>query len=143
MPFNNEIEKTKKEIEVLTAKLSFLEEMENHKTSCEIAYKDWWGEYPETGTWDSFDYTRWAGFQAGYKSAQKDYKVGEFQEPAPEEGHKTLYDILRELDKPMFIDDVCSAVKKWMFQYNCDYANCREYLEGYEECQTVLEERIK
>jgi hypothetical protein len=35
MPFNNEIEKTKKDIEVLTAKLALLEEIENHKTPCE------------------------------------------------------------------------------------------------------------
>ena len=32
MPFNNEIEKTKKEIEVLTKKLSFLEELEKTKS---------------------------------------------------------------------------------------------------------------
>jgi hypothetical protein len=74
----------------------------------------------------------------GYNAAYEE-KVA----TAPEEETKTLYDILRELDKPMLIDDVCSAVKRWMFQYDCDYATCEDYLEGYIECQTVLEERLK
>jgi hypothetical protein len=92
---------------------------------------------------DNWNVISWDAFQKGYKSAQEDYKVGEHQEPIPEEEPKTLYDILRELDKPMFIGDVCSAVKKWIFQYDCDYATCEDYLEGYIECQTVLEERLK
>ena len=33
-----EIEKTKQEIEVLTAKLALLEEIEKHRTPCEEAY---------------------------------------------------------------------------------------------------------
>ena len=137
MTFNNEIEKTKKEIEVLTAKLALLEEMENHKTPCEIAYKDWWGEYP-SNTWQC-DVARWEAFKMGYNAAYEE-KVA----TAPEEEDKTLYDILRELDKPMLIDDVCSAVKRWMFQYDFDDDIYKEYLrEGYEECQTVLEERLK
>ena len=63
-------------------------------------------------------------------------------EEEPEE-LKTLYDVLRELDKPLFTDDVCSAVKKWMSQYTCDYVMCGEYLKGYKECLTVLEENLK
>ena len=81
MAFNNEIEKTKKEIEVLTAKLALLKEMENHKTPCEIAYKDWWGEYPGDENWTS-DATRWQGFQAGYNAAYEE-KVA--QEPEENE----------------------------------------------------------
>ena len=78
MAFNNEIEKTKKEIEVLTKKLSLLEQIEKHKTPCEIAYKDWWGEYPGDENWTS-DATRWQGFQAGYNAAytQKAQERGE------------------------------------------------------------------
>jgi hypothetical protein len=125
-----EIEKTKKDIEVLTAKLALLEEIENHKTPCEEAYKRVYGFYPETYE-DS-----WSSFQDGYIAAQKDYKVEE-----PEE-LKTLYDVLRELDKPMFTDDVCSAVKRWMSQY-ADNVMCGEYKKGYEYCLTVLEENLK
>jgi len=44
---------------------------EQTKTPCEIAYKDWRGIYPGTGTWDSFDATRWIGFEAGYNAAYK------------------------------------------------------------------------
>jgi hypothetical protein len=81
MTFPNEIEKTKKEIEVLTAKLDLLEEMENHKTPCEIAYKRWWGEYPGTETWTVYDETRWVGFQKGYNTSYEE-TVSKFQ-PTP------------------------------------------------------------
>ena len=138
MTFNNEIEKLKEQIKVLEKKLSFLEELEQTKSPAEEAYKDWWGEYPKTVTASNTDDARWFGFQAGYNAAYEE-KVS----TAPKEEPKTLYDILRELDKPMLIDDVCSAVKKWIFQYDCDYATCEDYLEGYIECQTVLEERLK
>ena len=52
MPFNNEIEKTKQEIEVLTAKLELLKEMEKHKTPCEEAYKRVYTYYPVTDITD-------------------------------------------------------------------------------------------
>ena len=78
-----EIEKVKAQIKVLEKKLSFLEELEKTKTPCEEAYKRVYGNYPTThitdGCWDS---PTWMHFVNGYKSAQKDYKVGEFQEPA-------------------------------------------------------------
>ena len=125
-----EIEKTEGEIKVLQAKLELLKEMEKHKTPCEEAFKRVYGFYPETYE-DS-----WSSFQDGYIAAQKDYKVEE-----PEE-LKTLYDVLRELDKPMFTDDVCSAVKRWMSQYTHNVMT-GEYLKGYEECLTVLEENLK
>ena len=73
-----EIEKTKKEIEVLTAKLALLEEMEKHKTPAEEGYKRVYGYYPVTDVGDSY----WEYFQKGYEQAQKDYKVGEYQ-PTP------------------------------------------------------------
>ncbi len=132
-----EIEKTEGEIKVLQAKLELLKEMEKHKTPCEEAFKRVYGFYPETYE-DS-----WSAFQDGYIASQKDYKVGEYQ-PTPQEPEelKTLYDVLRELDRPMFTDDVCSAVKRWMSQY-ADNVMCGEYLKGYEECLTVLEENLK
>jgi hypothetical protein len=63
MPFNNEIEKTKKEIEVLTKKLSFLEELSQTKSPCEIAYKRVYGEYPMGEPF-------WIAFQKGYEAHQ-------------------------------------------------------------------------
>mgnify|MGYP007019969715 CR=1 FL=1 len=85
----NEIEKTEGEIKVLQAKLELLKEMEKHKTPCEEAYKRVYGHYPLI---DENDCCRWEGkiwfaFQKGYESAQKDYKVGEYQ-PTPQEPAK-------------------------------------------------------
>ena len=119
-----EIQKTEGEIKVLQAKLELLKEIEKHKTPVEEAYKRIYGEYPVTY------HSSWVPFHYGYIAAQKDYKVEE-----PEE-LKTLYDVLRELDKPMFTDDVCSAVKRWMSQY-ADNVMCGEYKKGYEECLTI------
>jgi len=84
----NEIEKTKQEIEVLTAKLELLKEMEKHKSPVEEAYTRVYGFYPETYE----DEDNWSSFQDGYNAAQKDYKVGEYQ-PTPQEPKelKTLY----------------------------------------------------
>ena len=139
-----EIEKTKKDIEVLTAKLALLEEIENHKTPCEEAFKRVYNRYPVTDVNDTcWDGSTWIDFKFGYIASQEDYKVGEYQ-PTPQEPEelKTLYDVLRELDKPMFTDDVCSAVKRWMSQYTHNVMT-GEYLKGYEECLTVLEESLK
>ena len=131
------IQQLKEDIAILQEKLQKLEEQQRTKTPVEECYKDWWGIYPELENDTEYDVTRWQGFQAGYNAAYEE-KVS-----PPEEEHKTLHQILGELDKPMFIDDVCSAVKKWIFQYDCDNGTCEDYLEGYIECQTVLEERLK
>ena len=111
--------------------------VEEPKSPVEEAYKKVYGLYPETY------YGSWGAFQDGYIASQKDYKVGEYQ-PTPQEPEelKTLYDVLRELDKPMFSDDVCSAVKRWISQY-ADNVMCGEYKKGYEYCLTVLEENLK
>jgi hypothetical protein len=77
----HEIEKTKAEIQVLTKKLSFLEEMARHKSPAEEAYKKWWGEYPGTETWTVYDETRWVGFQKGYNTSYEE-TVSEYQ-PTP------------------------------------------------------------
>ena len=127
----NEIEKTKQEIEVLTAKLALLEEIENHKTPCEEAFQRVYGFYPETYE-DS-----WSSFQDGYIAAQKDYKVEE-----PEE-LKTLYQMFYENDWNVRSCEVfCDIVKEWMSQY-ADNVMTGEYLKGYEECLAVLEENLK
>ena len=83
-----EIEKVKAEIKVLEKKLSFLEELEQTKSPAEEGYKKVYGYYPAPVGEDCY----WEYFKNGYEQAQKDYKVGEHQEPLPEEEHKTLYD---------------------------------------------------
>lgn len=71
------VESIEAQIKMLQSKLKFYKELENHKTPCEIAYKKVFGYYPVTDIGDGY----WEYFQNGYKQAQKDYKVGEFQEP--------------------------------------------------------------
>ena len=134
----NEIEKTKQEIEVLTAKLELLKEMEKHKTPCEEAFKRVYGFYPETYE-DS-----WSSFQDGYIASQKDYKVGEFQ-PTPQEPEelKTLHQIFH--DRVWIVpncDEFCEIVKEWMSQY-ADNVLRGECKKGYEYCLLVLEENLK
>jgi hypothetical protein len=131
------IQTLKEDIAILQEKLQKLEELQRTKSPVEEAYKKVYGAYPPTTpSVSNFEDTRWSVFQAGYNAS----KVSETpQEP---EELKTLYDVLRELDKPMFTDDVCSAVKNWMSQY-ADNVMCGEYKKGYEECLTVLEENLK
>jgi len=131
-----EIEELKAQIKMLQSKLSFLEELEKTKSPVEEAYKDWWGEYPGDENWTS-DATRWQGFQAGYNAAYEE-KVSE----EPEE-HKTLYQMFYDKcwSEPN-CDVFCDIVKEWMSQYTHNMMT-GEYLKGYEECLTVLEENLK
>ena len=110
MPFNNEIEKTKQEIEVLTAKLELLKEMENHKSPAEIAYKEWWGQYPaikENGDeWDDDD-VRWDAFRYGWWAAQP--KAVPVEEPT-----KPMNEVLDRLENKYENDEVVNRMlKKW------------------------------
>jgi hypothetical protein len=142
MPFNNEIEKTKKEIEVLTKKLSFLEELSKTKSPAEEAYKRIYGAYPMTDVGDGY----WENFQKGYEAASQDYKVGEYQETVeePKEEPKTLYQTLCDGGFNVWnCREICDIVIEWIYQYDCDYAKNDDYLEGYQECQTVLDKRLK
>jgi hypothetical protein len=59
----------------------------------EECYKDWWGQYPETGTWDGFDEKRWQGFQAGYEFAYAISTAKEVMEKVQEE---QKWDAVRE-----------------------------------------------
>ena len=105
------------QIKMLQSKLEFYKELEKTPPSpVEECYKDWWGEYPTTddNAWE-VDHTRWEGFQAGYKSAQKDYKVGEFQEPVKQKD--TLYDLLGDfLQYSDHKETVCKIVRDWLDQ---------------------------
>ena len=111
------------------------------KSPVEEAYKDWWGEYPETGNWDSFDDKRWQGFQAGYHLAYEE-KVSQEPEEEPEE-LKTLYQMLYDDELPVAqCKIICEFVKKWMSQY-ADNVLRGECKKGYEYCLLVLEENLK
>ena len=144
-----EIEKTKKEIEVLTAKLELLKEMEKHKTPCEEAYKDAYGKYPvkvvseQLTSKDSWNVVSWSAFQKGYSAAEKDYKVEEYQ-PTPQEPEKlkTLYQFLGEYKYgvsegfPDFDDDEFSILD-W-HQIFIEYLyECCDILDGDDKQITV------
>ena len=133
-----EIEEVKAQIKVLEKKLSFLEELEKTKSPVEEAYKDWMGVYPPTNpSVDNIFDIRWRAFQMGYNAAYEE-KVA--QEP---EELKTLYQMLD--DKKHHPDTcvfICDIVKNWMSQYTHNVMT-GEYLNGYEECLTVLEENLK
>lgn len=91
-----EIEELKAQIKVLQSKLSFLEELEKTKSPVEEAFKDWWGEYPETGTTASnTDDARWLGFQAGYNAAYEE-KVSETAQERGERVHNEMEEVVRE-----------------------------------------------
>ena len=104
-----EIEKLKAEIKMLEKKLSFLEELEKTKSPVEEAFKDYWGEYPETEN-RACGGPRWEGFQAGYNYAQKDYKVGEW-EPTPQTPEQVA-DGLKEAFREAVKQGVVSSVEK-------------------------------
>ena len=98
----NEIEKTKQEIEVLTAKLELLKEMEKHKSPAEEAFKRVYGYYQEV-----CERSVWVPFQKGYGEAQKDYKVGEYQPTpqTPEQVEQGLRDAMKQAKKDGVFDE--------------------------------------
>ncbi len=88
-----EIEEVKAQIKVLQSKLSFLEELEKTKSPVEEAFKRLYTYYPDTDPIRKS--STWMHFANGYKSAQKDYKVGEYQETAQERGERLHKDVER------------------------------------------------
>jgi hypothetical protein len=139
-----EIEKVKAQIKVLQKKLNFLEELEKTKSPVEEAFKDWMGVYPPTNpSVDNIFDIRWRAFQMGYNAAQKDYKVGEYQEPEEPEELKTLFQMF--YDDKWSVDSCnvfCGIVKEWMSQYTHNVVRT-EYQEGYNGCLEVLKERLR
>ena len=91
-----EIEELKAQIKVLEAKLSFLEEMEKHKSPVEETFKEVYGIYPVYPSDVRFGY-----FKTGYNASQKDYKVGEYQSTpqTPEQVADGLKEAFREAVK--------------------------------------------
>ena len=137
-----EIEEVKAQIKVLEKKLSFLEELEKTKSPVEEAFKDWMGVYPPTNpSVDNIFDIRWRAFQKGYDAAYEE-KVAQEPEEEPEE-LKTLHQLFHET---VWIvpdcDEFCGIVKEWLSQYTHNVMT-GEYLKGYEECLTVLEENLK
>jgi hypothetical protein len=115
------------------------ERVEEPKSPAEEAYKEVYGWYPPTtSSVSNFEDTMWSVFQAGYNAS----KVSETpQEP---EELKTLYQMFENEGAygQIYFDDALKVVKSWMSQY-ADNVMCGEYLKGYEECLTVLEENLK
>lgn len=144
-----EIEKTKAEIKVLEAKLSFLEELQNHKTLCEEAYKKVYGNYPDkegqkitTGIGNRHSYIWWDIFQKGYNAA-KEEKVSEYpyKKYTPEETEKSLKDAMKTakadgvFDKPKPEPETLTLKKlltKWEIDFTAKWAKNRTS-ELYEE----------
>jgi hypothetical protein len=147
-----EIEKVKAEIKMLQSKLSFLEELERTKSPVEEAYKKVYGKYPvkevseNLTSEDNWNVVSWSAFQKGYEQSQKDYKVGEHQEPEPEkepEELKTLFQMFyNRVWIESYCDEFCNIVKEWMSQYTHNVMS-GEYLEGYNGCLDVLKENLK
>ncbi len=88
-----EIEKVKAQIKVLEKKISFLEELEKTKSPVEEAYKDYWGEYPETEN-RACGGPRWEGFQAGYNAAYEE-KVSETAQERGERVHNEMEETIK------------------------------------------------
>jgi hypothetical protein len=114
------VEDIEAQIKVLQSKLEFYKELEKTKSPVEEAYNEWYGEYPPfSPDADRRVIARWHGFQAGYNAskkekvsesfqagyqfalAQKDYKVGEYQETVeePEEQVSFVPKEIKELVK--------------------------------------------
>ena len=86
MPFNNEIEEMKAQIQVLQNKL---EELEKRPSPAEEAFKEFYGAYPITDIADtSWDSDGWVYFEAGYNAAYK--------EKVSEEPEEQKWDAVRE-----------------------------------------------
>lgn len=90
-----EKEQIQNQIQELQEKLKKLEELSQTKSPVEEAFKDWWGQYPETGFWDGFDEKRWQGFQAGYEFAYQE-KVNETAQERGERLHKDVERVVKE-----------------------------------------------
>ena len=140
-----EIEKTKKEIEVLTAKLALLEEIENHKTPCEEAFKRVYNRYPVTDVNDTcWDGSTWIDFKFGYIASQEDYKVGEYQPTSQEpEELKTLHQMMYDEEWcKSGCDEFCDIVKRWLSQYEINGWE-DDWDVGFSDCFYKLNKGLK
>jgi hypothetical protein len=91
------IQTLKEDIAILQEKLQKLEELQRTKSPAEIAFKDWWGEYPRTEIWTEYDKIRWVSFSAGYYNASK---VSE----TPQEPEDNEWTIEKLQEKNWYVD---------------------------------------
>ena len=152
----NEIQKTEEEIKILQAKLKFLKEMENSKSSAEKAYCEVYGEYPRSCA-------RWNGFLTGYDLGyihgaegkdkfvphqehfglkKEDCKVEE--EPEPE----TLYEALTNIEYiGCCYDDILDAVRCWLPKEQSAKGSQNVYVEctvdGFNDCLKKIKSKLK
>jgi len=135
-----EIEHLKEQIKVLEKKLSLLEEIENHKTPCEKAYRDAYGSYPVTDDMSGgdMDYVSWDAFQKGYNASKETaqergervhnemekvfdgYEVVEYQEPVKDD---FIDKMVAEL-KGQTLYDICMTWWGRVFDNNDDMETC-------------------
>ena len=91
------IQTLKEDIAILQEKLQKLEELQQTKSPVEIAFKDWWGEYPRIEIWTEYDKIRWVSFSAGYYNASK---VSE----TPQEPEDNEWTIEKLQEKNWYVD---------------------------------------
>ncbi len=107
-----EIELLKQEIKMLQSKLSFLEELEKTKTSCEEAYKNTYGYYPDM----EHNANSFSIFQNGYTSAKEENVVEEPAKPMNEvlDRLENKYKDAEENAASYMTDEVVDRMlKKW------------------------------
>jgi hypothetical protein len=133
-----QIEKIKAEIQVLTKKLSLLEEMEKHKSPAEEAHKKVYGHYPDTGIGNGYSLIWWDVFQKGYNAA-KEETVSEYpyKKYTPEETEKSLKDAMKTAKSEGVFDEpetltLKNLLKKWEMDFAAKWAKNRTS-ELYEE----------
>ena len=66
-------------------------------------------------------------------------KYQRVEEPKPITLYKTLYN----MDYHHISEDICEIVRDWISQYSCDWAVCKEYLDGYTDALNNLKENLK
>jgi hypothetical protein len=119
-----EIEDVKAQIKVLQSKLSFLEELEKTKSPVEEAFKRLYTYYPDTDPIRKS--STWMHFANGYKSAQEDYKVGEYQEPAKDK--VSLYKRFYKEGWSMSADYLCGIVREFLMDEGVIETEDYEYI---------------
>ena len=96
--------------------------VEEPKSPAEIAFKDWWGEYPRTEIWTEYDKIRWVSFSAGYYNASKVSETP--QEPEDnDKNFKNSLDLIRkwgEKNKPPTLKELLWEWWEDIFTRNSD-----------------------
>ena len=134
-----ELERVKQEIKMLQSKLSFLEELEKHKTPAEEAFKEVYGHYPviEENNYYRWDGKIWFAFQKGYEAAQaKD--AGEYQPPpqTPEEVAEGLRNAMIQAKKDGVFDEPKFTELPTLYEIIADWWD-EIFLRNNEAAETI------